>query len=254
MGQTEKIITSNIRYADVADGDNGWEYRGDFLAEILWSHRPSILATQEGRRPQIEEFARKLPLLKLLDQGRPWIEERMYPCLFIDPTRFEVVSNGDFWLSETPQVPGSSSFGSAFPRLCTWARLRRGEHHWLVASTHLDHVHAFTRHEQIRVLTRELHLLREPGDSMVLMGDFNDAPFSETRDILMNGFADLSDPWNAKEESSHHPFSGTCPDGHRIDWILLSSDLLPAKIEFDKTQREGKWPSDHFPVVCTLTP
>jgi len=247
-----RIISSNIRYANPADGEHCWENRRDLLAETLLAHQPAILATQEGRQPQLVELAERLPPLKMIDQDRPWISERMYPCLFVDTTQFKILANGDFWLSETPQVPGSSSFGSAFPRLCTWARLERGEKKILVANTHLDHVHAFTRHEQVRVLAQELHQLKQLNDSLILMGDFNDAPFSETRDILLGGFGNLSDPWHAPEESSHHRFCGDCPDGHRIDWILLSQDLLPATVVLDKTTRHGRWPSDHFPVVCSL--
>jgi len=252
MDASFTVITSNIRFSTTDDGLHRWENRRPLLARILLSHRPALIATQEGREPQLRELASSLSPLKLVTDGRPWIDERMYPCLFVDPAQVDVISNGDFWLSDTPEIPGSVSFESTFPRLCTWARVKIGGEAWLVASTHLDHVLVETRKQQAHVLVKQLQALRENGEPLLLMGDFNDDPSSETHEILLNGFADLTDPWSKPEEASHHPFSGICPTGHRIDWILVPQSKMVAEIFLDKTNEDGKWPSDHFPVICKI--
>lgn len=252
MDASFTVITSNIRFSTTDDGLHRWENRRPMLSRILLSHRPALIATQEGREPQLRELASSLAPLKLVADGRPWIEERMYPCLFIDPTQVEVLSNGDFWLSETPEIPGSFSFDSTFPRLCTWARVKiRGEA-WLIASTHLDHVLVETRKQQSQVLVQQLKVLRQHDENILLMGDFNDEPQSETRQVFTDAFPELYDPWSMPEESSHHPFSGSCPTGHRIDWILLPQKKKVLEIFLDKTNEQGKWPSDHFPVICKI--
>ena len=247
------LISCNIRYSTTDDGPNCWQARRELLARVLNQHHPIILATQEGREPQLRELAESLPYLKLISERTPWIAERMYPCFFVDTSVVQVSGHGDIWLSETPHIPGSSSFGSAFPRLCTWVRLSLAGKNWLMANAHLDHVSAATREQQVRVLVTELKRLRQVNEQLIVMGDFNDAPTSITRQIIMNEFSELRDGWNTSEESSHHPFTGSLSTGQRIDWILTPQAML-AEISFDKSQENGRWPSDHFPVICQLKP
>jgi endonuclease/exonuclease/phosphatase family metal-dependent hydrolase len=246
------IISSNIRFSTSDDGPHRWENRCQLLAKILLSHRPAIVGTQEGREPQLRELADLLSPLTLVAEGRPWIPERMYPCIFVDPKLVEVLENGDFWLSETPHVPGSASYGSAFPRLCTWARIRLRGENVLVASTHLDHVLSETRNRQSTVLATQLRNLLRPGEKLLLLGDFNDEPSSTARSIILDLLPELRDPWLKPEESSHHPFSGSCPTGSRIDWILVSKEIKVEDVFLEKSNEHGKWPSDHFPVVCRI--
>jgi endonuclease/exonuclease/phosphatase family metal-dependent hydrolase len=242
------IITSNIRYSTQDDGDHAWDFRKHILAEILNQHDPFILATQEGRQTQILSLRDLLPNFTLIDGHRQWIAERMYPSFFVNQKMGQVLASGDFWLSETPHIAGSSSFGSMFPRLCTWMRLNFLSHTLLVANTHLDHVKDETRERQAEVLCREIKKLKRENDTLIILGDFNASPESRTRQIIMQEFPELRDDWDQPEESTHHPFCGTNPNGSRIDWIL-SNFPEKVKIALDKTHQSGIWPSDHFPVI-----
>jgi endonuclease/exonuclease/phosphatase family metal-dependent hydrolase len=46
----------------------------------------------------------------------------MAPLLF-RRSAFALLASGWFWLSETPEIPGSKSWNSAYPRTVNWARL-----------------------------------------------------------------------------------------------------------------------------------
>ena len=107
-----KIISSNIRYDNPEDGEHSWENRKPLLLKIFHDFNPDILGTQEGRELQIKNLARSLSL-KLVDRHRQWIQERMYPCLFINEDKIQVHKSGDIWLSETPEISGSKSFKSS---------------------------------------------------------------------------------------------------------------------------------------------
>lgn len=246
------VVSSNVRFDNPADGDHSWERRRELLARVLRSHSPDVIATQEGRRPQSEDLAGLLPRHRLATSHRHWIDERMYPCLYWNESLPEPRATGDAWLSETPEVAGSSSFGSAFPRLLTWMRVRLGGRETLVVNTHLDHVREETRIEQAHVLASQIQRLR--GDSpLILLGDFNAGPTSSVREALLGAFPGLYDPWERlgrAEESSHHPFTGEWPEGKRIDWILLDARCVAEEVFLDKTREGGRWPSDHFPLVC----
>lgn len=253
-----RVMSCNIRFSNPQDGAHDWVHRKDFVAELIHSESAGIIGTQEGREPQLRELEELLPNHTLIDQHRSWIQERMYPCLFIDLSLYEVLGSGDIWLSETPEVAGSSSFESAFPRLCTYAKLKdlKTEQEFFVVDCHLDHVKEETRVEQIKVLLAEIHKV-SGGSPLILMGDFNTSPTGPVREIVNQ--TKLVDPWltfGHEEETSFHKFDGKDPDGSktRIDWILHTPDFKAESIKLIKENKEGLYPSDHFFVCAILEP
>lgn len=252
-----RISTINIRYENEHDGINSWENRSVLLSKFINEHQFDFIGTQEGRKKQIYDLSGKINL-KLVDSHRGWIEERMYPSIYFNKEKYDLHSSGDIWLSETPTVPGSSSFRSAFPRLASWAKLELKSNHFklLIVNVHLDHVLEETRINQIRILTEELDKIIKQDEKLIILGDFNDSPNSLTYQTLLKHFK-LTDPWinlNVQEESSHHGFNGQNNHGHRIDWILHDHHFTCERIYLDKTHQEKIYLSDHFPVVATLIP
>lgn len=251
------LISANIRFDNPADGINAWSHRRTILAETLLKHSPDIIATQEGRFDQLKDFEILLNDFEMVDQHRSWIKERMYPTFFLRKSTFEFLKGEDLWLSETPDIAGSKSFGSAFPRLMTWIKIqpKNAKSNFLVINTHLDHIKTETRTSQIQVLSREIKRIWDKSSILVVMGDFNASPESEVREALMNEFPGLQDSWkiyNSAEESSHHAFNGLCPEGNRIDWIMIDKKISVEQCFLDKEPVNGKFPSDHFPVVCHI--
>jgi endonuclease/exonuclease/phosphatase family metal-dependent hydrolase len=252
------LVSSNIRFDNPKDGTNSWPHRRLNLANLLLSHKPDIIATQEGRFDQLKDFESLLKDYRIVDLHRSWIKERMYPSLFIRKEAFEYIKSEDLWLSETPEVAGSFSFESTFPRLMTWMMVqpKNSKTNMLVVNTHLDHVKKETRINQVKVLSQEIKKIWDKKSSLVIMGDFNDAPDSEVRENLMAEFPDLQDSWrlfNSVEETSHHSFSGECQNGSRIDWILLDRSAKVLECLMEKSTFEGQYPSDHFPIVCHIS-
>ena len=248
-----KLVSTNIRFENPQDGPNDWPNRKDSLAELINHFCPDIIGSQEGREAQLRDFEKILDGLNLVEQHRQWIDKRMYPCLYINHQRFQIIKSGDIWLSETPDIAGSCSFESSFPRLCTWGHLKdkNSAHELIVANVHLDHVLDHTRERQAEVMAYQLNKINEKKGPLLLMGDFNAAPDSEVRDILTNGPLRLYDPWEKlghEEESSYHKFKGYLPEGKRIDWFLLSDHFEPHQILLDKSSKNEIYPSDHFPV------
>jgi endonuclease/exonuclease/phosphatase family metal-dependent hydrolase len=251
-----KLISANIRFENPQDGEHSWENRRVHLQKIVLDFFPDILATQEGRKPQLKNFE-SLIRHRLIDNHREWISDRMYPCLFINEEQIVLKQSGDIWLSETPYVNGSSSFNSAFPRLCTWAQvthLASGED-FFVVNTHLDHILEQTRVEQINVLINEIKIHNKKNYPVILMGDFNASPFGEVRKTI-NEKLDLKDPWfekNLAEETSHHGFVGA-KKGDRIDWILVPKAFVVEDIKMEKNTFSKIYPSDHYPILATFVP
>jgi endonuclease/exonuclease/phosphatase family metal-dependent hydrolase len=252
-----RITSLNIRFDNPKDGKNSWQNRRQLAADAVQTFQTNILATQEGRYPQIKDFNTLLPRLQLADSHRFWIRNRMYPCIFFDPKFFDHVHSEDIWLSTTPKVPGSKSFGSLFPRLGTFTILKEkiSNQKILFVNTHLDHMNEMTRFYQINVLVAQLNQLQYGKMPVVFAGDFNSSPEDSVRFEIMNKMR-LVDPWELlglPEISSYHRFQGRQHSGSRIDWILHSNDSLKTRfIQLNKMCKNGVYPSDHFPVQARI--
>ena len=249
------LISSNIRFDNPADGANAWPHRRFNLARTLLDQKPDIIATQEGRYSQLKEFESVLGEFEIIDQHRSWIKERMYPTFFLRKGKFEILKSEDLWLSETPDVAGSLSFESAFPRLMTWVKVqpKGSKTNFLFVNTHLDHIKHETRERQIAVFSEQIKRIQDPNTILMICGDFNDSPESSVRQILLGHFPDLQDAWklfHQEEQTSHHAFNGECQNGARIDWVLADKRVEIEKCEMEKRSFEGRYPSDHFPIIC----
>ncbi len=242
------VISSNIRY-DEPDDEYRWETRRDLLASSLLDSKPDIVATQEGKRPQIADIADRLTGMSCADSHREWDDHLMYPCIFYNSATLNLKESGDVWLSETPSIAGSSSFGSLFPRLCTWARFAEG---LLAVNVHLDNSSSETRAQQATVLLDQIDDIRSRSETILLLGDFNEAPAGPVRDVIAGRDSDFTDPWQLlqhDEEASHHNFGEPIDYGTRIDWILTCGALRARSIFLDKRHSDsGVYPSDHYPL------
>ena len=251
-----QIISCNIRFDNPKDGKHSWKGRREHLAQRINHFSPHIMGTQEGRRPQLKDLE-SLVNLKMIDTHRDWISERMYPSLFccLDACGdLRVLESGDIWLSETPYIPGSKSFGSTFPRLATWSRFKFLDREFVMANLHLDHRRGETRLQQIKVFTREIVKKFQSNLPFLLSGDFNDPPGGEVYKWVARELS-LLDPWKIirhPEQSSYHKFNGDTETGERIDWILMSEHFRVDHIFFDTSKsKAGIFSSDHFPLILS---
>ncbi len=249
-----KIMTSNIRFNNPSDNEHAWPHRLPILKNIISTQGPDLLGTQEGRFSQLKELEEHISL-KMADDHRQYIDERMYPCIFYNPEKIEVLASGDIWLSQTPFEAGTKSFESAFPRLCTWIKAQdlNGKIFHMI-NTHLDHMYSHTRHEQIKVLLMETKKLGLQDTPWILTGDFNESPVENVRKEI-DQLANLRDPWiekKKKEISTFHKFNGQYDlkfGGARIDWILTTNDFFCEELEAILEEKNGIFPSDHFPII-----
>ncbi len=118
------IMSLNLRKETEEDGENNWPERIGLVVRLINEVMPHLFGTQEGRRPQVYGLLEALEGYGIADHHRHWDPQRFYPCIFYRRDALEILESGDRWLSETPEVHASKSWGSAYPRLATWARYR----------------------------------------------------------------------------------------------------------------------------------
>ncbi len=251
-----RVMTFNLRFENDQDGRNAWTYRRDLVVALIEQYAPDILGTQEGRVSQLDYLHERLPGYRMHAPSRVLDDTCQYPTLFFRKDRFRIMEGEEFWLSKTPEVHRSKNWDSAFPRMLSTARVEdvKSSQVFSVAVTHLDHMGQIARVKQSKIIARWVN--NQPG-SVLLMGDFNDGPDSETHAVLANESTGLSDSWQTlhgpegEESFTYHAFTGA-PCKSRIDWILTTVPpvVVEAKIVHDRF--DGRYASDHFPYYVDL--
>lgn len=261
-----RVMSFNIRCGSAQDGDNHWDRRRDFLVETIRACDPDLLGTQETLAFQRDFLAEQLAGYDHLGAGRDdGREQGEMMALFYKRERFEKLEGGHFWLSETLHEAGSKSWDSSLPRMVTWVKLRdrRQADAPPIAffNTHFDHRGPTARLESARLLRQQIETLGT-GCAIVVTGDFNTAEASPPY-VALFGPADgqpapvrdsyrVVHPDRAADEGTFCNFQADATKGARIDWIGVSPDWHIASAVIDRTSRDGRTPSDHFPVIATL--
>jgi endonuclease/exonuclease/phosphatase family metal-dependent hydrolase len=251
-----QFMTLNLRFENDRDGQNAWRYRRELVVEVIQGSSPMVLGTQEGTRGQLAYLQDHLPQYRMQASGRFWDDTCQYPTLFYRPDRLRLMEGGEFWLSKNPNVHRSKDWDSAFPRMLNYGFMEDVEsrHSFWIAVTHLDHIGAEARLRQGTIIAE---WLSERTGARTLMGDFNDLPYSPVHDVLTGPKAGLRDTWQAllrgENEASmtYHDFQGG-PQQCRMDWILVSDEFRVLDAVIVRSNREGLYPSDHFPYAVEL--
>ena len=260
-----RVMSFNVRFGTANDGINHWDNRKEFLVETIREFDPDLLGTQETLGFQRDYLQEHLDGYEVLGVGRDDGQEAgEMMALYYRSSRFRASDGGHFWLSEAPAEVGSKSWDSSLPRMCTWVKLedRRSPDRRpiLFMNTHFDHRGTVARRESAALLRRMADRLGE-GCDVVLTGDFNapidsdpyrelvTAPPDATR--FVDTYA-VAKPENEPGEGTFTAFRGSVTEGARIDWILVRGDWEIESAAINRTQREGRTPSDHYPVEAVI--
>lgn len=261
---TVDVMTFNIRYLNEQDGADHWKHRAGTVAETI--AEADVIGLQEARKPQIDDLSERLPDFEWYGVGRDdGMEGGEFTPIFWRRDRFEVQDRGTFWLASDPTSVGATDWGARIPRICSWVVLsdrESGESLW-VMNTHFDHLSETARVESARLVRQQAEQLAA-GRNVVLTGDLNCTPGSEPMRILTGS----QDPgmrfWDAIKQSEADPEgpSGTwngfqqIQENRRIDFILVSVGIerVVSHHTLDPRTPEGRFASDHLPVMAKIVP
>jgi endonuclease/exonuclease/phosphatase family metal-dependent hydrolase len=253
------VATFNLRFAS-SEGPNAWSQRRPVMRECLTQLAPDLIGTQEGLYPQLNDIASDLPAYHWIGTGRDGGNKGEFMAIFYKRDRFEPVATNHFWLSDTPEVAASSSWGNTSRRMVTWVRFRERPtgREFLLWNTHFDNAVEAARQKSAELIKQRIEALHTELP-LVLTGDFNCAGGnSRAYDILVRD-AGFSDTWNlarsrANEElNSFHGFQAPKTNRTRIDWVLVRGNMVVEKAEIVSCSENGHYPSDHFPVAVWLS-
>lgn len=191
--ETAKIRwgTFNIRLAN--DGDEqagfGWSVRKDRVANYIKEKHIDVVGMQEVLHGQLEDLLERLPEFDYVGVGRTDGKTKgEYSPIFFLKDKFEVLEKGNFWLSETPDVPGSKGWDAALERIASYAKLRdkASGKVFMAVNTHFDHVGVTARRESAKLIMKKIREIvgNQPA---VVTGDFNVTEDDEAYSTMLGG-------------------------------------------------------------------
>ena len=171
-----RVLTYNLRYITSGDtGERAWTARRDQAAELIKHDAADIVGIQEGLPQMMDDLAARLSGYAVIGVGREdGIDKGEYAAILVKADRFRVQESGTFWLSDTPEVCNSCTWGNTVTRICTWAKLydRETKQTFHFFNTHLDHASPEARQKGTALILSRIAARKATGP-VILTGDFN---------------------------------------------------------------------------------
>lgn len=280
-----RMMSFNVRF-DEAQGylspkENAWiaftgDHRRDLALQVISDYDPDLLGLQEPLHNQVEDIRASLTKHSFYGVGRDDGQQTGEYCgIFFRKARFECVDQRTFWLNEHVDKPGSKFPKTCCARIASWVILKdlqADDQEYLVLNTHWDHQIQEARLYSAKLIRQRLVKLANKRP-MIVLGDLNVPPDNPAFEMLVSpapenplqlvdSFREVhpkprepekpSDRFQLRpEEGTFNGFKGW-PIGNRIDFILHSNHFRAVKAEIVRFNKQGRYPSDHFPVTATL--
>lgn len=260
--QSLNVMTFNLRYNNAGDSLNAWTYRKDNAASQILFYDVDLLGVQEALYDQMMDLQQRLPGYKSFGGGRDDGKTKgEYSAIFYKDNRLEKLDGAMFWLSQTPDVPGSKGWDAAITRMVTWCKFKdkQTQKIFFTFNTHFDHIGKVARAESAKMI---LQKVKEIAGNMpvIFTGDFNATPFDEPIKIIV----DASNPDHLTDSKAISQMRHYGPQGtfngfeskeksdEPIDHIFIKGNVKVLKHATLSESWQGRFSSDHFPVFAVV--
>ena len=261
IGQSKKetpfnIITYNIRMNTPDDGVNAWPLRKEKVISLLNFHKADIFNVQEALPEQMDDLTTLMPEFDHVGVGRDDGKRAgEHMAIFYRKSRFEKLSDGMFWLSETPDKPGFG-WDAACNRTCTWIKLKDKitKKSFLVLDTHLDHRGMKAREEGVKLILSRIPEINRENLPLIFTGDFNLVKESGPVKAILGVLND------ARDKSISPPYGPEGTSGgfavreksRTIDFIFINQKVTVLRHGVLSDSFGMFYPSDHLPVLAEV--
>ena len=254
--QSIAVMSYNIRLDTPHDSVNQWPNRNHKVYALIKKYDPDVIGLQEVLHHQLTDLLKNLPAYSHIGVGRDDGKTKgEYSAILYKKDRLKPLDQNTFWLSETPAVPGSKSWDAAITRVATWGRFQdvKTGKTFLMINTHFDHIGKEARKNSAALLKhRSMEIAK--GLPLIITGDFNckreDAPYATMMEP--SGIA-LRDPAGADAPGTFCSFKVNSIQCNAIDYIFHSQEWEASGYKVIDDNDGKYYPSDHLPVMVTLT-
>jgi len=178
--------------------------------------------------------------------------------VFYKINRWALADSGIFWLSDTPDSAGSTSWGNSLPRITTWVKFIEKLTGKIIVlyNTHLDHQSQDSREQSTKLIVDHIAANCNKTDFLILTGDFNADENNSAIKSLTSSSLDIQDTYRIvyPDEAKLGTFNywrGE-KEGSRIDYIFTFKSIFVSSAEIIHDNLSGRYPSDHYPYQTIL--
>ena len=251
-----KVISYNVRYNNPNDGKDIWENRRSTIVNFIKNENPDFLGLQEVNHAQLLFLNSNLSNYSFVGVGRDDGKTKgEYSPIFYNNNLFDLIKSDTFWLSSTPDKI-SVGWDASMERICTYGLFKSKTNDkviW-VFNTHFDHIGDKAREQSADLIISVINKLTEPEDYVVLTGDFNLLDDSKPIMNLQSNFNDTNKNLEKTDKSygTFNNFKLNFVSKSRIDYVFEKNfKLINSRHIIVKTP-EGRWASDHHPILAKL--
>lgn len=231
-----------------------WEKRIPLVCEIIRKNAPDSFGVQEAHIGWMTALKENLPEYDYVGVGRDDGKEGgEFSAVFYKKDRFTASDSGNFWISETPDIP-SKGWDAACIRIATYVKLTDKEsgEAYVHFNTHLDHVGDTARIEGVKMIKEKAASFG--GVPVVCTGDFNVTQGSECYNTMVSG--NMADSrLLAPETDDSLTYHGFDPENIKqiIDFVFVDRDTVkPLKFKVIDEKVNGEYYSDHYAVYADI--
>jgi endonuclease/exonuclease/phosphatase family metal-dependent hydrolase len=125
-----------------------------------------------------------------------------------------------------------------------------------VYNVHLACFSQNSREKSVQLLARRV-ALRKKSDPFIVTGDFNMGLDNSAMQYLQkNGYntpyPKMVDAWQSVHSDKEYSGTYKSQKGPKLDHIPISENLLALDVKIDQRKENGRYPSDHFPVIAKI--
>ncbi|MBU1369502.1 MAG: endonuclease/exonuclease/phosphatase family protein [Bacteroidetes bacterium] len=255
--QSIKVISFNIRLDAASDGIDRWDLRKKDLSDFLIGEQAVFIGLQEVTKNQLDYLNLELHDYAFIGVGRDdGLEAGEFSPILYDTSRVIMLSNNTFWLSESPDSV-SVGWDAMLPRICTYGlfMLKANKQQLFVFNTHFDHIGEEARQKSAELILRKISEVNQENMAVVLLGDLNRRPDTKTIQLINNELIDgfkFADEASLKKPGTYNGFDLKSELKNRIDYVFVKNIKVSALKHGRQKSSEGRWLSDHLPVIATL--
>ena len=245
-----------------------WEARMPYVTGLIEEKGFDLMGLQEVGGPQTVFIRKTMPDWGLVGVVTNDAERSLTSHangIFYRKDRFKALDWGWFAISETPDVPGSKSWGTMCVRACTWAKMedRKDKREFLFFNTHFDHRSQLAREKGMELILAKI-AEKNPGGKLpvILCGDFNsrvESPqIQQAKKTLARAYEISATPPKGPFRTDNcwkfvPPEKENEKAGNRIDHIFFTPGTTVTGYEtFGDFYGDNFYPSDHFPLKAVI--
>jgi endonuclease/exonuclease/phosphatase family metal-dependent hydrolase len=251
-----RVASYNLRLGIAKDGENIWSNRKEMVKSLIVYHNFDIFGTQEGYDFQLKDIC-ELGNYTYTGHGREdGVSAGEHSAIFYKKDRFKLLNSGDFWLSETPDVPGKGWDANCCNRICSWGKFKdtKSKKEFFFFNVHFDHEGVIARKESGKLMVQKIKEIAGKYP-VICTGDFNSTPETEqikTMQLILHDSYLISSQKPYGPVGTFNGFKFTTKPDHRIDYIFTDNRMKVLKYAVLTDSQDDRFPSDHFPVVVDL--